>query len=183
MIHTGLFYVLKWPCVQRSSCRRASWMTLMVLGGGSHRGANTHALTHIHTSLSSLPGRTLRARCPPHNSVLSCQNASLLAAEYCFSVIGADRDCSGTLGLLFLYVHTCRVQWNSLQLRGGTYQSRGILLKMNICHIKKQRGQGDYCVHRCSSKETRVLRSCWGFLSLTGGSVWGSSLNFFRTPR
>lgn len=148
MKQTG-FPCVQTASVQRSSSRRAFWVTLMLFDTGSHEGANTRTHTHTgqrHASLSFFPGCTLRGRCSPHNSVLSCQNASLLAAAYPVSLIGADRNCSPKkprcLFYLFLYAHTCRVQWNSLRLRGGTLRISGLTLKMNVCHIKTLHGQG-----------------------------------------
>lgn len=74
----------------------------------SHRGTRTDTKTQTlkarHTLQSSFPGCTRRGLCPHHNSVKSCQDASPLAAEYSFSVMGADRDCTGKLGPWFVYV-------------------------------------------------------------------------------
>lgn len=52
-------------------------------------------------------------------------------------------DGAARLFYLFLYAHTCRVQWNSLRLRGGTLRISGLTLKMNVCHIKTLHGQGE----------------------------------------
>lgn len=189
MKQTG-FPCVQTASVQRSSSRRAFWVTLMLFDTGSHEGANTRTHTHTgqrHASLSFFPGCTLRGRCSPHNSVLSCQNASLLAAAYPVSLIGADRNCSPKkprcLFYLFLYAHTCRVQWNSLRLRGGTLRISGLTLKMNVCHIKTLHGQGESCACRyglhqrwAPSEPVRISHSDRVF-------CLGVILKLFSTPR
>lgn len=137
-----LAFVFKGHVSKGWDCRGAFRMMQMLFDVGSQRGAHTNSHKSIHansrhTLQSSFPGCTRWGLCPRHNSVLSCQDASHLAAEYSLSVIGADRDCRGECVCVVclcvqmcVCVHTCRVEWNSsLPFCSCSYQYWSILLK------------------------------------------------------
>lgn len=122
--------------------------------GSKHTFPQTHTHTgQRHAALSFFPGCTLRGRCSPHNSVLSCQNASLLAAEYPVSLIGADRDCSPKpeLRVSFIYFCTCtHAEFNEIHCRSveAPPESQGLLLKWTSATLKRCMAVGESCACR-----------------------------------
>lgn len=126
-------------------------MMQMLFDTVSHKGTRTATHKHKdrHTIHSLFSGCTHSGLCPRHISVLSCQDASPLDAENSFSVIGADRDCTGKLGLRFVCVGKCVSVCTHAELN-EIHPISGSTLKMNICHILKPA-----CVDGKVPKETR----------------------------
>lgn len=135
--------------VQRSSSRRAFWVTLMLFDTGSHEGANTR--THTHWTKTCIPvflswmysegWMFSTQQCFILSECISSRRRIPRLSYRCWQRLQPE-DGAERLFYLFLYAHTCRVQWNSLRLRGGTLRISGLTLKMNVCHIKTLHGQG-----------------------------------------
>lgn len=157
----------------------------------AHTREQTHAHTHTgqrHAPLSFFPGCTLRGGCSPHNSVLSCQNASLLAAAYPVSLIGADRDCSPKTEPRVYFIYFCtrtHAEFNEIHCGSveAPCESQGLLLKWTSATLKRCMARGESCaclygLHQrwAPSEPVRMSHSDRVF-------CLGVILKLFSTPR